>query len=224
MQNGSVCLEREQVVAALPTMTSAIVSCVPMASMVTNAPVSSSGWSSSGIATISFDLSTTASWPSTRLWRVAQAETRWSGSRPLARAWLRREVLPSMAMTSFFSSRSVSTCSARLEQLRVDRGDDFVERVVRGDAALERQKTAQKVQPELPPGPDLDEIVHPRDRAAQDQKQDLPERIGHLPDWRGSFSAEKWSSSERRTTAWTWLAPNRRSPLKITSRQEVHAH
>ena len=41
-------------------------------------------------------------------WQV-QAETRCSGSRPLAWAWLRRDVLPSMAMVSGALSRRLST-------------------------------------------------------------------------------------------------------------------
>ena len=65
------------------------------------------------MAVISLDLSAVASWPSTRRWRAAQADTRWSGPRPLARSWQRRDVLPSMAMMSGCPSRSVSTHSAK---------------------------------------------------------------------------------------------------------------
>ena len=48
------------------------------------------------MATISLDLSATLTWPSTRRWRAAKAETMWMASLPLDR----REVLPSMAITS----------------------------------------------------------------------------------------------------------------------------
>jgi hypothetical protein len=61
------------------------------------------------MAVISFDLPDTASCPSTRRWRAAQAETRCSGSRPLLRAWVRREVLPSTAIRSGSVSRRPST-------------------------------------------------------------------------------------------------------------------
>ena len=80
------------------------------------------------------------------------AETRWRGSRPLDRAWLRREVLPSTATTSGSLSRSPSTQprlrlhsrrnrrqrrrrgpEARLEQARVEGVDHVVERVVTGN-------------------------------------------------------------------------------------------
>ena len=65
------------------------------------------------MAVISFDLPVTASCPSTSRWRVAQAETRCKGPRPLPRAWLRREVLPSMAMMSGSASRRPSTQQAK---------------------------------------------------------------------------------------------------------------
>ena len=87
----------------------AICVCVPMASMVTMAPASSRRCSSSGIAMISLDFSVTASCPSTSCCRVAQAETVCSGPRPLDRAWLRREVLPSIAIVSGPATRSRST-------------------------------------------------------------------------------------------------------------------
>ena len=62
-----------------------ILVCVPMASMVTSAPVSARRSSSSGIAVISLDLASQACWPSTRRWVLAQAETMWSG--PRSRRW-----------------------------------------------------------------------------------------------------------------------------------------
>src|SRR5438105_400048 len=57
-------------------MVSAMAVCVPMASIVTNAPASSSRSSSRGMAVISFDLPSTACWPSTRRCRQAQAESK----------------------------------------------------------------------------------------------------------------------------------------------------
>ena len=50
---------------------SAIAPWAPMASMVTSAPASSSRSSSSGMAAISLDFLSTASWPRTSRWRVA---------------------------------------------------------------------------------------------------------------------------------------------------------
>jgi hypothetical protein len=91
----------------LPRIAWAISRWQPMASMVTSAPSSSSRSSKSGMATISFDFSATASCPSTSRWRLAQAETRCNGSLPLALA--RREVLPSIATMSGARSRRLST-------------------------------------------------------------------------------------------------------------------
>ena len=54
-----------------------------------------------------------------------------------------------------------------LEQFRVDAVHHVVERVVGRDAALERQKAAQKLQPRFAPKLDLDEVVHAAQRGAQ---------------------------------------------------------
>ena len=61
------------------------------------------------MAAHSFSLVSTASWHSTRRWLDAQAETRWSGLRPLALSPLRRKVLPSSAIRSAPSGRRLLT-------------------------------------------------------------------------------------------------------------------
>src|SRR3954471_18256377 len=77
---------------------------VATASIETSAPLSPSSSARrsirAGRAVVSLALSGTASWPSTRRAVVAKAETRCSGGVPVARSWLRREVLPSMAADS----------------------------------------------------------------------------------------------------------------------------
>ena len=52
------------------------------------------------MAVISFDFSSTASWPRTSRLVVANADTRCRAFCPRLRSWLRREVLPSMATSS----------------------------------------------------------------------------------------------------------------------------
>lgn len=84
----------------------AMVGLQAMVSMVTSAPVSASRSSSAGIASVSLDLSATASWPRTKHSLLAQAETRCSAWRSQPRSWLRREVLPSMAIRSGASDRN----------------------------------------------------------------------------------------------------------------------
>ena len=69
--------------------------------------------SSTGMASISLLLSSMASWPSTRRVLVAKAETRCSAARPLARSWLRRTVLPSMAIVSRGSGQQATTQSMK---------------------------------------------------------------------------------------------------------------
>jgi len=85
VQTGLVVLEREQ---APPRsrMAWAILVCVPMASMVTSAPVSARRSRRSGMAVISLDLASHACCPSTRRWLLAHAETRCSGPRSLLRS------------------------------------------------------------------------------------------------------------------------------------------
>lgn len=69
---------------------------------------------------------------------------------------------------------------AVLEQRGVERVEHAVERVVRGNAVGERQKTAQEIQPLLAPGPDLHKIVRTRQGGGQHQKQNLRQGIEHL--------------------------------------------
>jgi hypothetical protein len=90
---------------------------VAMASMETSAPFRPSAAprrsSSGGMAASSLALSGTASAASTSRAVVAKAETRCSGAAPAARSWLRREVLPSMAMSPAFCGQLSRTQSAK---------------------------------------------------------------------------------------------------------------
>ena len=70
--------------------------------------------SSSGTAVISFDLPSTARWPSARPRPLAQALTRCSGPRSWRRLPDRRTVLPSIATTS----RSAPTASDRAQRVK----------------------------------------------------------------------------------------------------------
>ena len=111
MKNRSIGLEGEQIVAPArhDTIRAAIPVWVPMASMVTSAPFSSRRCRSAGMAWISLDFSSIASWPRTRRCLAAQALTMCNGARPLERAWARREILPSIATMSGSLSRRLST-------------------------------------------------------------------------------------------------------------------
>ena len=69
----------------------------------------------------------------------------------------------------------------RLEDLRVQRVDHVVQRVMRGYAMLVNQEPPQKVQPLSTPQRDLDKIIHAGQRPAQNQQQDFRQRIDHPP-------------------------------------------
>src|SRR4051812_35513008 len=91
----------------------AMAALVATASIETSAPLSPSSSARrsirAGMAVVSLALSGTASWPSTRRAVVAKAETRCSGGVPVARSWLRREVLPSMATNAGRSGQDART-------------------------------------------------------------------------------------------------------------------
>src|SRR4051812_44690175 len=162
-------------------MTSAIAPCAPMASIVTRAPSSASRSRRSGMAAISFDLPATASCPSTRRWRVAQAETRGKGSRPLLRAWLRREVLPSMAMRSGSASRRPSPqLTKQALNSPGSSGDHLAQRVVARPPVLAGQEATEEGEVLVAPERDLDDVIGPRQGGAQQQEEDLRQRVEHL--------------------------------------------
>ena len=113
--------------------------------MVTIAPSIASMSSSFGMAVISLDFSATLTWPSTRRWRAAKAETMWIAGLPSCFRPDRREVLPSMAITP---SRRSGQCSdpgdeATLELLGIEHCQNVAEMVVRRRAILERTEAAQ---------------------------------------------------------------------------------
>ena len=87
----------------------------PIASSVTIQPSSRRVSSSSGIAVISFDLPSTARWPSASPRPLAQALTRCSGPRSWRRLPERRTALPSTATTSR-SIPSARDCAQRVKQ------------------------------------------------------------------------------------------------------------
>jgi hypothetical protein len=81
-------------------------------------PPSASRSTRTGMAVISLDLSATASCPSTRQEMVANAETMCSAGLPARRSWLRRDVLPSMAMKSGRSGQACLTQSVKAAENR----------------------------------------------------------------------------------------------------------
>ena len=62
---------------------------------------------------------------------------------------------------------------AALEQRGVECRDHLPQRVMAGDAMLERQEATQETQVLASPQADLDEIVRPGDRGAQQKQQDF---------------------------------------------------
>ncbi len=67
------------------------------------------------------------------------------------------------------------------EELRRQRVHHIVERVVRGDAARERQQPPQKAELLPSPARDLHEVLRPGQRAAENHQKHLGQWIDHLP-------------------------------------------
>src|SRR5271170_4314002 len=132
----------------------------PMASVVMMAPSITNMSRSAGMAMISLDLSATLTWPSTRRWRAAKADTMWIAAfAPFL--WAEpRNVLPSMAITSADTPISLV--------------------VVRRRSIAERQKPAQKRDLLLAEPCDIDEGFRPGEHREQAQQQYLFERVDHL--------------------------------------------
>src|SRR6516164_699409 len=155
----------------------------PIASMVTTAPSIAIMSSSAGMATISLDFSATATCPNTSRCRAAKAETMWIGSLAFFLEPERREVLPSMAMTSARVLMSAETPGDETpaEGLRVERGEDVAEMIMRRRPACERPKAAQESELLLAKTRDVGEGLGPCQYGQQAQEQDLVERINDLP-------------------------------------------
>ena len=99
-QGALIALQRENVIGLLLDDFRAMSRWQPIASIVTTAPSIAIMSSSAGMATISLDFSATLTWPSTRRWRAAKAETMWIAALAPFFWYDRREVLPSIAITS----------------------------------------------------------------------------------------------------------------------------
>src|SRR5437764_512601 len=91
----------------------AIASWAPIASIVTMPPRTSIFFRSSGIAVISLDFSAQACCPRARPYSPAQAVTTCKGPRSSLASWLRRAVLPSMAMIGRSTHVSATASSRR---------------------------------------------------------------------------------------------------------------
>ena len=187
---------------------------IALRSIVTSAPASCSRSSSRGMAVILPDVPATAAWPSTSRCRLAHrpladptaaqpAPRRRRGGDEVQRlaalglAWLRREVVPSMATISGSASRRPRPSPKRsipegtdatrrgleagLEPRRVERVDHVAQRVVAGDAVPVGQEAAQERQVLPAPQPRLDQVVGPGQGGGQHQEQDLRQRRKHLP-------------------------------------------
>lgn len=111
-----------------------------------------------------------------------------------------------MAMMSGSLSRRGGlnpACEAGLEEFRVERVDDVVERVVRRNASLVGQETAQKIEPAPEPG--FDEIIHAAQRRAQYHKQDFRKWVDDPPTLAGIGERRKMIKSttiERAGRTW----------------------
>src|SRR5436190_11754671 len=142
----------------------------PMASIETRAPPRSMRSRRAGIAVISFDLSSTASWPSTSRLLVAKADTRCRAFWPVFRLWLRREVLPSMATRSGLSGQQSATQDRKAgrEQVRINPIHDRAKPIGERNAVVKLCEPAQERQMRCATIDNVVIVIGARDRPAHD--------------------------------------------------------
>jgi len=131
---------------------------------------------------ISLDLSATLTWPSTRRWRAAKADTMWIAAfAPFL--WAEpRNVLPSMATTSADTPINLAT------QATKRRWNSLASSVAKmsprwscdGVPSRNGKKPAQKRDLLLAEPCDIDEGFRPGEHCEQAQQQHLFERVDHL--------------------------------------------
>ena len=131
---------------------------------------------------ISLDFSATLTWPSTRRWRAAKAETMWIGGLAalLLAGSARGLAIDGDHPRRHPGQRGDPGDEAALELLGVQRGEDIAEVIVRRRAIPERPEAAQKLKLLDAEAGDIGEGLRPGQHGEQTQQQDLIERIGHL--------------------------------------------
>src|SRR5258708_27536671 len=154
----------------------------PMASMVMTAPSIASMSRSAGMAMISLALSAILTWPSTRRWRAAKADTIWIAAFPPFLWQAPANVLPSMAITSADTPISLATQATKR---RWNSAASSVAKMsprwsCEGVPYPERQEPAKKLDLLLAEPRDIHEGFRPGKHCEQAQQQHLFERIDHL--------------------------------------------
>src|SRR5262249_54911191 len=154
----------------------------PMASMVTMAPSIASMSRSAGMATISLDLSATLTWPSTRRWRAAKADTIWIAALPRFLWAEPRNVLPVEGdhICRYADQFGNPGDEAALKFCGVEGCENVAEMVVRRRSIPERQEPAQQRDLLLTKSRDIDEGFCPGKHGEQTQQQYLIKRIDDL--------------------------------------------
>src|SRR5262245_52113229 len=152
-----------------------------MAAIVTKAPLRSNSSSSRGMAAISLDLPSTATWPRLSPAWVAQTLTRWSMPRPRACEPDEHKALPSMAMWSMpradADAGAQPAPQAEVQAARRQRGEDALEGAARGDAVGQVQEGREPAGALRGEGDDLGPVVGPGDGGAQGDGDDAEQRV-----------------------------------------------
>src|SRR5271157_4477078 len=157
-----------------------------IASIVTKAPSrlrpAASFSSSRGMTVVSLVLSSTASCPRTRRLFVAKAETRCSAARPLDRSWLRRTVLPSMAIVSGGSGQQARTQSMKQAANRSGSIRFIMMLIQRPEGTPQSNGRNRRKNPKMVVSPISDglEAVAVGDRGADAQQQNLVQLVSYV--------------------------------------------
>src|SRR5262245_16464871 len=191
-----------------------------MAAIVTKAPLRSNSSSSRGMAAISLDLPSTATWPRLSPAWVAQTLTRWSMPRPRACEPDEHKALPSMAMWSMpradADAGGQPAPQAEVQAARGQRGEDALEGAARGDAVGQVQEGREPAGALRGEGDDLGPVVGPGDGGAQGDGDDAEQRVGSLSRLlllRGSRRPLKQCQMETFSPSMTSPRPHGRRPI-----------
>src|SRR5579883_306089 len=159
-----------------------------MASMVTTAPLRSNSSSSSGMAVISLDLASVATWANVRRFATAQALTTCTAERPtVRRAELRLAVdrdrgqiggaRDDRRQPRTGHQRRDPGGEALLEGQRIDEAEDAAEGIVRGDTAGQGEEGLEPIDLRVGIVSDLHPIVGAAEDGASGDEEDLVEAV-----------------------------------------------
>ena len=172
--------------------------------------------SSLGTAVISFDLPSTASWPSTRRCSQAQALTMCRGESLAAVSNERQRVLPSIATTPGRSGKALHEGGeAGPELLGIEPAKDPAEGVVAGHAVRQAEELPQEGPLHPPEQRHVGTALAAAEHSAQSNQQDFQKQVALALPVRGSSSPAEASANPSTAPLLRTSDANATSPVHL---------